>query len=332
MIRTIFNQNLSEKLEINSAEQHSAELMLRLLENAPKTIRPITNHLATASGKAVRTRLLLASAMDENGLVPQDTIRAATAIELFHLATLVHDDIIDEADSRRGITSLHVKFSKKEAVICGDYLMCMALSTVSTIHKKYDDFIEKFSLSIGRVCLGELRQHSNSNNVYMSFNEYLRTIHGKTAALFHIAAYAGALIGGSSDVEMKQIGKLGTYTGMIFQIVDDCKDYMLNESEALKPTKADIISGVINLPLLMAFIKEPSLREVTKNAIGNKMELGQVVNDVYRLNGVKDSLNVVERYAKKINGILNNIDNKAKVNGLQEIITMQLNIARNFAD
>ena len=323
-------QQLPQKMEINSAAEHAAGLMFHLFENAPKPVRPMTKHLASASGKGVRTSLLLTSAMDEEGLVPKDTILAGVAIEVFHLATLIHDDIIDNADTRRGIPSLHVEFSKKQAVICGDYLMCMALSAVSTIYEPYKDFVEQFTSAIEKVCLGELRQHSNHNNTDISFYEYLRTIHGKTAALFHISAYSGALIGGCSDKELKQMGKLGTYFGMIFQILDDCKDYMLSDSEALKPTKTDIAAGVVNLPLLMAFLKEPELRNIAKRAIGNPIEAGKLINDVCRLEGVSSSIAVVEKYEKKAANILNNISNKRKAEELGKVLAQQMKIARSF--
>ena len=325
MKRITLDQHIPKNLDINAAANHSSALMLRLLENSPKPVKAMTNHLAKASGKGVRSSLLLASATDKNGNVPKDTILAAAAVELFHLATLIHDDVIDEASTRRGISSLHVEFSNKEAVICGDYLLCMAISAISAIYGPHTSFAEQFAQAVGRVCLGELRQHSNNFNFDISFYEYLRTIHGKTASLFFVSAYGGAILGGSKDDELCQIGKLGSYIGMIFQIIDDVKDYVLNHNEALKPTKADITSGVINLPLLMAFLKEPSLRETVRHTA--PFELSRLIKEVYRLNGIQDSLDIVYRYLKKSKKIMKSIKHKRKAEELDKQLTLLLTTA-----
>jgi len=324
--------DLPQKLDIQAAEKHSVAWMLHHFENSPKPIRPITKHLASASGKSVRASLLLTVSMDENGFVPKESILAATAVELFHLATLVHDDVIDEASTRRGISSVHVKFSKKEAIICGDYLFCVALSALSAIYDPYKDYMSKFANAVEKVCLGELRQYSNNFNADIGFFEYLRIIRGKTASLFYVSAYAGALLGNLSEKEVNLMGKLGTYIGMIFQILDDCKDYMLNESEALKPTKADIATGVVNLPLLMAFIKEPSLREVAKSAMKNPIEIINLIDDVHRLNGVEDSLSVARKYIKKSTEIVKSINNKRKSEELEKLLSKQMLVMEGFVE
>ncbi|MCL2017073.1 MAG: polyprenyl synthetase family protein [Defluviitaleaceae bacterium] len=327
MTRIILDERTPKRLTISAAREHSAALIQKLFANTPKPIRPITEHLAAAQGKGVRTAVLLAAALDESEQVPRETILAATAIELFHMATLVHDDVIDDAASRRGIASIHAKFSKKEAIICGDYLFCVATSTVSTIYEPYKDFVMKFATAIERVCLGELRQYANNYNMNMNLQEYLRIIHGKTAALFFISAYAGALIGGADERQAKKIGRIGTFLGMIFQILDDCKDYMLDESQALKPTKTDIAQGVINLPMLMALAKEPALRIANPTDL---LTVDRLVNDVYRLNGVNDAIVIVEKYAKKIHNTIATLGNAPKQAALQALLDSQIKVAESF--
>ena len=317
MMRITLNEELPKKMDINAAAKHSAALIRHIFENAPKDIRPITEHIAKAPGKGVRSSLLFAAALDESNEVPRETILAAAAIELFHLATLVHDDIIDNAKTRRGIQSVHSRFGKKEAVICGDYLFCVAFSAISTIYEPYAKFIQKFASTISQVCLGELRQHSNNCNTNINFYEYLRIIHGKTAVLFYISAYGGALMAESTESDAKKIAKFGTYCGMIFQIIDDCKDYVLDDSEALKPTKSDLATGVINMPLLMAYLKEPALRKVPFDA-------KKLLYDVNRLNGVAGSLDIAKKYSKKARDILCTIPNKKKSAALERLLQEQL--------
>ena len=312
MTNVLLDQSIPEKIDINSAHKHCAELVHDLFNNAPSAIRPITTHILSAPGKGVRTTILFFSAMDSDGLIPKKAIQAAAAVEILHLATLIHDDVIDEAETRRGIQSIHSKFSKKEAILCGDYLFCLAFATISGIYEPYLKFASQFSNAVSKICLGELKQYSNNYNSDINFFEYLKIIRGKTAALFHISAYGGALIGGMPEKEIALLGKFGTYFGMIFQIVDDCKDYTLSESEALKPTKSDIASGIVNLPLLMTFIKEPALRKSPLTT--------ELINDVLRLGGVADAFDIARKYEKKARNILGVLENKEKAAALRGIM------------
>jgi len=284
----------------------------------------MTEHLAAALGKGIRTKLLMACAMDSRGFVPKDTVYAAAAVEMFHLATLVHDDIIDDAKTRRGIQSVHARFSKKEAVICGDYLLCVSIYAISTIHTPYTHLIEKFSKIVSQVCLGELRQLSNHTD--MGFFDYLRTIHGKTAALFRISAYAGGVLSSAEPSEINRLSKFGTYLGMMFQMIDDCKDYLLSEREALKPTKSDIAAGVINLPLLMSFLKEPGLRHMAKEAIQGACNYHSIFDEVHRLGGVPATFDIILKYEKKAMKILRSLENSQKSAVLEEILRPQVEV------
>ena len=320
MTNLFLDKHIAKKVDINSAHTHCAELIHALFKNAPEAIRPITTHLLSAPGKGVRTTLLFLSAMDANGLVPKETILAAAAIEILHLATLVHDDVIDEADTRRGIQSVQSKFSKKEAILCGDYLFCLAFAAISDIYEPYTKFARKFASAVSKICLGELKQYSNNYNTSIHFYEYLKTIHGKTAVLFHISAYGGALIGGASEKEIVALGKFGTYFGMIFQIVDDCKDYVLNGTQAKKPTQNDICSGVVNLPLLMTYLKEPTLRNTPLTI--------DLLQDVQRLGGVTDAFAIAKKYEKKAKHILSGLENKEKSAELEALVVQVLTVLK----
>ena len=136
---------------------------------------------------------VLTCALDEEELIHRDAIRLAAAVELMHLATLVHDDVIDNADLRRGELSLQKKYGKRTAVICGDYLLCIALKMVSLIEDK-DEYVKgRVPDYMSRVCLGELNQHINNGNFDLSVYRYLKIIAGKTAALFE-ASFYGCLL------------------------------------------------------------------------------------------------------------------------------------------
>ncbi len=155
----------------------------RLLKSAPAVIRSMTAHLAKATGKMIRARALLACAIGRDGFINPDAVKAAAAVELLHLATLVHDDIIDNADERRGIDALHKKFGEKYAVLCGDWLFCTALefaASVTSLGSRQDDSDRSFPRYLTQVLLGEVRQNQNNGNYRLSEREYFRIIRGKT--------------------------------------------------------------------------------------------------------------------------------------------------------
>ena len=180
----------------------------------------------------------------------------AAAIEILHLATLVHDDVIDNADLRRGEPTLQKKYGKRTAVICGDYLVCMAMKLAASTSQKSDmEEYEQLDMPdyMSRVCLGELNQHINNGNIDLTVRQYLRIISGKTAALFEASFFTGAVLVEKDLKQVKKYARLGRYIGMIFQLTDDCMDFEETEETAQKPVQSDYEQNVITLPLIHAF-------------------------------------------------------------------------------
>lgn len=230
------------------------------LKRSPAIIRPMLEHLALSTGKNLRGRALLISAMNDEGMIDTDAIVLAAAIELFHLATLVHDDVIDNADFRRAQESLQRRFGQKQAVLCGDYVLARAVEMVAELN----DCRPKEGFSIASyaklVCLGELRQNANSFNFDLSIYRYLTIIRGKTAMLFEAAFAGGAWILGD-EKSFDAYRRLGRYIGMIFQMMDDLIDLEQTAQTAKKPILSDLRSGVITLPVILAMQNSPQLKE-----------------------------------------------------------------------
>ncbi|HCU08513.1 MAG TPA: polyprenyl synthetase family protein [Clostridiales bacterium] len=254
----------SEKLNYEEAVAETSLQIRHLLKSAPVAIRKMTVHLSGAPGKMIRAKSLLACALDEADRISPDAVKAAASVELIHLATLVHDDVIDQADKRRGIKALHQKFGQKYAVLCGDWLLCVALEWVSTIDP-IDNDREKISRVfpgyMTEVCLGELRQNQNMHNYRLSERQYFQTIRGKTAALFEACFYGGHLFSGEPEMYKEIYTKIGNNIGLIFQLADDCADYESTQKETKKPVLSDCSSGVITLPLIHALKKDSALKE-----------------------------------------------------------------------
>lgn len=302
------DMNTEEKIEPiktdEALELVKAELV-RTLSKAPLIIREYTRHLAASFGKLIRASSVLTCAEDKDGLVSADAIKIAAAIEILHLATLVHDDIIDNAGLRRGDVTLQKKYGKRTAVICGDYLLSVALRMAAGVKNRKDYIDLELPDYVGRICLGELNQHINNNNLNLTVYQYLKIISGKTAALFEASFYAGALFSKSPDSEMNKYRQLGFYIGMIFQLTDDCIDFENTVETANKPVQSDYEQGVITLPLIHAFANIEELKEKAAKSTLAREEINEAVR---KTDGIGFTKMVVRKYYNKSLKLIEKLD------------------------
>lgn len=263
-----------------------------LLSTSPLLIRKYMKHLSKAKGKGIRAQSVLVGAIDENGAIHKDAIQFAVAIELLHLATLVHDDVMDDAKLRRGILTLNEKYGRKSAVICGDYVLALALNCMGKVEEpeKYVGF--SLFHYMQEIALGELNQHINNGNLNLTVPEYLEIIRGKTAALFEASFFAGAITHDVREDALDTYRTFGHNVGMIFQLMDDCLDYESTVDEALKPVESDFDQGVITLPLIHALDEEPELRN-------RKLDRTTVLDRVKKYHGVLFTKKSADRYYRE---------------------------------
>lgn len=182
------------------------------IQNGRRTLGEMSNHLLLTDGKYIRATLGLSSAENQNG-IDERAIAPLAAVELLHLASLIHDDIIDGSDMRRGVPSVRGAFGDRAAVLCGDYLLSVCFSMISDRHE-----LEFFVRSAQGLCRGEILQNRTNE---LTARKYLKIIKGKTAALFSASARAGAVYSSANPGLMQ---KCGCYFGMMFQLADDLRD------------------------------------------------------------------------------------------------------------
>ena len=303
---------------LDSALSLVKEEVDRALSTSPIIIRGYTKHLMAARGKFIRAISLLTCAQNKDDLIKTDAVKLAAAVEILHLATLVHDDVIDDADIRRGIPTLQKKFGKKTAVICGDYLLCIALKLAADVPDKQNYQNLNMPDYMTRVCFGELNQHINNGNFDLSVYRYLKIISGKTAALFEASFYAGAVLSGSDPSEIKKYKRLGRYIGMIFQLIDDCMDFEASENIAMKPVQSDFEQNVITLPLIHTFANMLGFKEKTKL---NEVSREDINDAVSRTGGLSYTRMIAKKYYNKFLKILDETDiTENKKNGLISIL------------
>lgn len=296
---------IMEKLTYEEAYELVKKEIHKALTKSPRIINEYLTHLSASQGKMIRAVSVLISAGDGEGKINPGAVQAAAAIEIIHLASLVHDDVIDNADLRRGQETLQKKYGKRTAVICGDYLLSLALKMVSAIPegKKYLDM--RLSDYISRLCLGELLQHINNKNLDLTVFDYIKIISGKTAALFEASFLAGALLGDYSPEEVKKYKKIGNYIGLIFQLQDDCLDFDKTVETARKPVQSDYEQGVITLPLIHALERLPEFRKKASNNAIVRDDINQAVEEA---GGLGYTRQIIDRYYEKAERYINKLD------------------------
>lgn len=265
-------------------------------------IQRLTGYLASATGKGLRARLLLICATNENNMIHPDAVKIAAAIEILHLASLVHDDVMDGATTRRGIQTLNDRFDSKTAVIAGDYLLSIAIKTISDIdHKRIDmdnhmPFLPKISRMLMSLARGEYTQYANLGNTEINLLTYFKIISGKTASIFYVSCAIGAILANEETEKVKNLARFGHALGMAFQIIDDIKDYEWNEKEAGKNIESDLKNGVITLPIILTMKKNPEIKFALKEAIKLKKDMQDMVKFVQNNGSIKETSELSRRY------------------------------------
>lgn len=294
-----------EYISFDEAKKLAQAEVEHVLSTSPLIIRGYTKHLMMSKGKFIRAYAVLLCAEEKDGGIHPDAAKIAAAIEIVHLATLVHDDVMDDADLRRGQATLQKKYGKRTAVICGDYLLCAALKLSASVTDKDGYSGINMPDYMSRVCLGELNQHINNDNYDLSIYQYLKIISGKTAALFEASFYAGALFRKDKEKDLNRYRQLGYCIGMIFQLTDDCIDFETTVEEAKKPVQSDFEQGVITLPLIHAFRNKEGLREKARAGVLSRDEINAAVTET---GGLPFSKQVVTKYYKKFRNTLDYMD------------------------
>ncbi|PTL33655.1 octaprenyl-diphosphate synthase [Prevotella sp. oral taxon 376] len=243
------------KQPISSELTDFIELFNHSLDHGDGMLAQALDHIRERGGKRMRPMLILLMAKNF-GEVTEVTQYAAVGLELLHTASLVHDDVVDESEERRGQASVNAVYDNKVSVLVGDYILSTALLYVSYTHRER---IVRYLAQLGRTLSdGEILQLSNIQNQEISEEVYYNIIKGKTAALFEACSAIGAEASGASGADVEQAKKFGQNLGIIFQIRDDIFDYY-DSKEIGKPTGNDMAEGKLTLPVIYAL-----------NSTGNK--------------------------------------------------------------
>lgn len=279
--------------------------LTRLLCHENPFLDEILSFVASYKGKMLRPLLTLLCGR-LLGQVNDKTISMAMAVELFHTASLLHDDIVDESDERRGNSSVNCRFGNKSAVLVGDYLLALSLECVARTGEPR--LMSLLSACAQQMTDGELLQLHNSFMLACSEEDYYRVIEAKTGALFAVCTQAAALCANASDDVLAAMRQFGLLLGICFQLKDDILDYVGGD-EIGKPVGNDLLEGKVTLPLLLA-LKNHSNSQL--EPLVQKLELGSITAEEARLlidftvesGGVGYAEQVLNQYAEKAKRVL----------------------------
>ncbi len=212
----------------------------------------MASHLILAGGKRIRPLLAVAAAAcaeGHEGPADLDVVRGGVAVELVHLGSLHHDDVIDEAVTRRTVESVNAKWGNLRAILSGDFLLARASEIAASLSTEVAGLL---AATIGRLCAGEVAELRTAYQLDRTEEAYLRSIDAKTASLFSAAARIGALVGGLPRDQVDRLTEFGTAYGMAFQLIDDVLDLVASDEQLGKPSGHDLVEGVYTLPVLRA--------------------------------------------------------------------------------
>jgi len=239
-------------------------------------------NLFREGGKMLRPGLLIIAA--RFGKVQEKHYKLAAALEVLHMATLVHDDVIDDSPLRRGLPALHSQYGKRDAVLIGDFLL--SRSFILTAEYTSPGNALNLARLISIICTMEIEQNSDRFKSNISLRSYLRKITGKSALLFSLACFSGAYEAKVSKNLCEKLRRIGYNIGIAFQIIDDALDYSGNQDLMRKSLGNDIKEGLITMPVLCALRKENSgaLRDILSHGVFNAEECEKIFSLV-RLSG-----------------------------------------------
>jgi len=230
-------------------------------------VTSVGRHILESGGKRLRPALCILSARGGQNFDLERVLPIAECLELLHTASLMHDDVIDEADTRRGAITANAKWGNQIAILTGDFIFAKAFSLVAT--KDYDSYI--ISRLVNLVCdlsVGEIVQDESVYQAVTDEADYYSRIQKKTADFLEVCAEVGALIGGMSREEARRMAAYGHAIGMAFQVTDDLLDVLQTSEQIGKPVGNDIRQGIVTLPVIRAMAVSPDAAEL-RNIVTN---------------------------------------------------------------
>lgn len=277
--------------------------------------------LIGAGGKRLRPTLVIATAASGGKKINKRVIAGCVAVELVHLGSLVHDDIIDNSFTRWNVPTINAKEGPNHAVIIGDYLFSKACSETATLGSEAASLVAS---TIARLCDGESRELGDRHNKDRSIESLLRAIDGKTAALFSASCQIGGLCAGLDADKIAALGQYGHQLGVAFQLIDDLLDFLSTPKLMGKPVGSDVAEGTYTMPLLLA-LSGPNSNKVRTLLANRKASCTEITEILLNDGSIEKTILEIKKYNRSAGKALGSFnDTSAKV-GLKNLPDVYLN-------
>jgi geranylgeranyl pyrophosphate synthase len=294
------------------------------IRSQERSLTDIAAHLIDGGGKRVRPMVTLLAHLALGGSGTQDIVDIATAIELIHSATLLHDDIIDGAETRRGKVSAYRKFGLKSTLVAGDFLFIKAFEFAG----KFDETVVQWTADACTLLTeGEILQGYFNRNRAVTLDDYIEIVKRKTASLFQTGCKVGAYLAGGKPTIVDEADRYGLNMGIAFQIVDDVLDVVGHADLLGKPTGMDLRDGNPSLPIILA-LGDGEVREAFEHTQSEESRIAQALEAIKRGPAIETAKQLSRRYAEEALAALKRFPPSLYRNGLKTLV--QLIIDRDF--
>ncbi|HSH58836.1 MAG TPA: polyprenyl synthetase family protein [Acidimicrobiales bacterium] len=293
--------NIAQLLNLPSLEDELAVFEDALRASVVTTdpfLTDVAGHLIQAGGKRLRPALVMASAVAGGAEVTGDVVEGGISVELVHLGSLYHDDVLDEATDRRGVESVNARWGNLVAILSGDFLLARASEIAASLGTEVAGLL---AATIARLCLGQVSEFRTAFDVSRTTTSYLESIAGKTASLMAASCRIGALTARLNRERVDALTAFGESLGMVFQIRDDILDLVGTQELLGKPPGQDLVEGIYNLPVIHALADPdagPELRGLLGRPVGPP-EREKARNIVRGTNSIAASMRVAGDYADR---------------------------------
>lgn len=281
-------------------------------------LKKASESVVLSGGKRLRPAFTIIAAL-HGDYSRERVFPAAASIEILHAATLIHDDIIDNAKTRRGQPTLSEKHSINLAVYTGDYLFSKSLRLLVETGLK-PERLDIVTRAIALLCEGEIEQYLGKYSI-ASVGNYLKRILGKTGILFSASLVLGAKTANLSDDTTRWLGRFGASFGAAFQIRDDLLDILSDDKTEGKPVLNDLKEGIATLPIIMAVQNNQELRHEINQIFDGKGDMKLLLHNVIQSGGVRDAQKLKEKYIRKCLGYIEKIPHTPYTDALNDIVS-----------
>jgi heptaprenyl diphosphate synthase len=273
------------------------DILMENMKSKEKKIEASLFEMVNSGGKMLRPAFLLLAGRFGK-FSPKKLYPLAAVIELLHMATLIHDDVIDNSEFRRGKKSIHAQYGPHYAVFTGDLLFTKCFTLLSNQTSMSN--MKLISQVIEKICQGEIEQYSSHYQIDNTVKQYLKRISTKTAALFALSLSVGSIEAKCSKLLTKDLTRIGYYIGMAFQIIDDILDYVGSEDLVGKSLGNDLKHGIFTLPLIYALKSENNdLNDILLKKGYNDEDINMIINKTVELGGLERARALAKRYTQR---------------------------------